>query len=193
MERTMSHHDHRRARTPNCLLVAAAAITLVPATVQAATSATGAQSVTADIANTLEATFPAAYGWGDLDAGAAGNTSSAQTVNVKSNATWGVKASTDQTGGQMKEWTGAAYVGASPKVLTNALNWRVSQIGAAPQATSFAAFTSTPALATGSQAVTGDPGVDVSFLYRQHISYADANAGSNDYRVLVNYDVAQGW
>lgn len=189
----MSRHDLTRTRTVACLLATATVVLLLPVTVQAATTASGSQSVTADVANTLEATFPGSYAWGNLDAGTAGNTSSAQTVNVKSNATWGVKASTDQTGGQMKEWTGAAYVASSPKVLTNALTWRVSQIGATPQATSFAAFTSTPALATGSQAITSDAGVDVSFLFKQLVSYADANAGSNDYRVLVNYDVAQGW
>lgn len=191
----MSHHHLRRTHFPAllCLVATATAVLVLPATVQAATSASGSQSVTADVANTLEATFPGAYAWGSLDAGAAANTSSTQTVNVKSNQTWGVKASTDQTGGQMKEWTGAAYVAVTPKVLTNALTWKVSQIGATPQVTTYAAFTSTPALATGTQAITSDSGTDVSFLFKQLISYADTSAGANDYRVLVNYDVAQGW
>lgn len=179
-----------RLATIAVVLTAAAAVT--PAVAAAATSASGSQSVTADINNTLEATFPSAYAWGNLDPGASGNTSSAQTINVKSNASWGVKASTDQVGGQMKEWTGAAYAG-SPKVLTNALTWRLGTLGGVAQGTSFAAFTSTPALVTGTQALTGDSGVDVGLLYKQIISYADANAGSNDYRVLVSFDVAQGY
>jgi hypothetical protein len=192
----MSHHlsYRRRATTVICLLTAVVAATALPATVQAATSASGSQSVTADVADTLEATFPAAYAWGSLNAGAAGNTSAVQTVNVKSNKAWGVKASTDQAGGQMKEWDGAAYVVASPKVLTNALNWRMSALGGVAQGTSFAAFTNTPASAVTTQPVTSDAGVDVSFLYKQVISYSDVNVGvSNDYRILVGYDVSQGF
>lgn len=164
---------------------------VLPLDAAAATSATGSQSVTADVNDTLEATFPGAFPWGNLDPGTA--TSSAQTINVKSNALWGVKVSTDQTGGQMKEWTGAAYVAATPKVLANPLNWRLSALGGVAQGGAFAAFTSTPALATGSQALTGDAGVDVALTYKQVISYADAKAGTNDYRILVSFDVAQGY
>lgn len=192
----MSHptSHRRRATTAICLLTALAAATALPATVQAATSASGSQSVTADIADTLEATFPSPYAWGNLDAGATGNISAVQTVNVKSNKAWGVKASTDQAGGQMKEWDGAAYVVASPKVLTNALDWRMSALGGVAQGTAFAPFTNTPALAVTTQPITSDAGVDVSFLYKQIISYGDVNAGvSNDYRILVGYDVAQGF
>ncbi len=165
-------------------------ITVLPAAAPAATSASGTQAVTADVANTLEATFPGAYAWGNLDAGTTGNTSSAQTVNVKSNSSWGVQASTDQVAGRMRVWSGAAYLAGT---LTNPLNWRLSTLGGVSQPTSFAAFTSTPALVTGSQAATTDSGVDVALLFKQVISYADASAGANDYRVLVSYDVAQGY
>jgi hypothetical protein len=189
----MPGQNRRIGRSTIALVTVAVAAGSPPAAAQAATSATGSQSVTADVNNTLEATFPGAYAWGSLDAGATGNTSSAQTVNVKSNSSWGVKASTDQVGGHMKEWTGAAYVASSPRTLANALTWRLSALGGAGQPTSFAAFTSTPALVTGSQAVTDDAGVDVALTYKQAISYADVNAGANDYRALVSFDVAQGY
>lgn len=160
----------------------------------AATSASGSQSVTADIANTLEATFPSAYAWGDLIVGAAGNTSTEQVVNVKSNAAWGVKVASDLVDGKMKEWTGAAYVAVTPKVLTNPLTWRLSTLGGVGQATSFAALSSVQALVSGTQPATTDSGVNVGTAYRQVISYADVNAGvTNDYRILVSYDVAQGY
>lgn len=189
----MPGRTRRSARSTIGLMAMAALAAGLPAAAQAVTSATGTQSVTADVNNTLEATFPGAYAWGSLDAGATGNTSSAQTVNVKSNAAWGVKASTDQVGGQMKEWTGSAYVTVSPQTLANALNWRLSTLGGVTQPTSFAAFTSTPALVTGSQSITSDAGIDVGLTYKQVISYADVNAGSHDYRALVSFDVAQGY
>lgn len=177
--------------TSAALLIALIALGL-PATTLAATSATGTQSVTADIADTLEATFPAAYAWGNLNAGAAGNVSTEQVVNVKSNQSWGVKAATDEAGGLMREWNGAAYAGG--KVLVNPLNWRLSSLGGTPQSTSFAAFTSTPALVTGGNTTFSDSGVDVGVKFSQLISYTDVAAGvTNDYRTLVTYQVAQGF
>lgn len=163
----------------------------VPAS--AATSATGSSSVTGDVANTLEATFPSAYAWGSLNAGSTGNESTEQTLNVKSNQTWGVKTSTDLTDGKMKEWTGSAYVTTSPKILTNALTWRLSSLGGTAQSTSYAAFSSTEALVTGSQPITSDTGTNVGLKYKQAVSYADTAAGVNDYRVLANFNVSQGF
>lgn len=171
------------------IFLATVGLALLPA--HGALAATGTQSVTADVANTLAATFPAAYAWGNLAAGAA-STSAEQTVNVKSNALWGLKLSTDIADGRMTEWNGTAYV-ASPKVLTNALNWRMSSLGGVAQGTAFAALTSTPALVTGSQAITSDSGTDVGVTYRQTVSYADTSAGANDYRVLVTFDASQGY
>jgi hypothetical protein len=174
-------------------LVTGTALLAAVAPASADTSATGSSSVTADVASTLEATFPGAYAWGALDAGAAGNTSAAQVVNVKSNQTWGVKTSTDLANGRMKEWDGTGYVAASPKVLTNALQWRLSSLGGVSQATTFASYTGTDALVTGSKPSTDDSGTDVGVSYKQVISYADLSAGANDYRVQVNYNVSQGF
>lgn len=171
-------------------VLAACLVALAPA--HAALAATGAQSVTADVANTLEATFPGAYAWGDLPAGAA-STSSEQVVNVKSNALWGLKLSTDVTDGRMTEWDGSSYIASSPKVLTNALNWRMSALGGVAQGTSFAALSSAQALITGSQTLTGDSGRNVGVTYRQTVSYADVNAGVNNYRVQVTFDASQGY
>ncbi len=176
-----------------CLALTALGALAAPGIASAATSATGNQSVTADIANTLEASFPGSYGWGDLDAGTTGNTSAEQTLTVKSNAAWGVKVASDLVDGKMKEWTGAAYVPVVPKVLTNALTWRLSSLGGTGQGTSFAALSSVQALVSGTQAATSDSGVAVGVTYKQVVSYADPNAGVNDYRLLVSYDVAQGY
>ena len=175
------------------VLGAGAALMIAAAPASAATSATGTSSVTADVANTLEASFPAAYAWGSLNAGATGNTSTEQVVNVKSNQTWGVKIASDLTDGKMKEWTGSAYVTTTPKILTNALDWRLTSIGAAAQSTTYAALSSTEALATGTQAITTDSGTNVGVKYKQVISYSDVAAGVNDYRILANYNVAQGF
>lgn len=176
------------------VLAACAAMLIVAAPASAATTASGTSSVTADVANTLEASFPSAYAWGSLNAGSAGNESTEQTLNVKSNQTWGVKISSDLTDGKMKEWTGSAYVTTSPKILTNALNWRLSSLGGTAQSTTYAALSSTEALATGSQAITSDSGTNVGVKYKQVVSYADVAAGvTNDYRLLSSYNVSQGF
>jgi hypothetical protein len=169
----------------------AAALLYAPA----ALAVTGTQSITADVANTLEATFPGAYAWGDLTPGASGNTSSEQSVTVKSNASWGLKISTDLADGRMKEWNSTTgYVLVSPKVLTNALTYKLSALGGEAQSSAFAALSSTAALLTGSQGNTPDAGVAAGVTFKQVLSFADERAGSsNDYRVVVTYDAAQGY
>jgi hypothetical protein len=176
------------------VLGSVAALMVIAAPASAATTATGDSSVTADVVATLEATFPSAYAWGDLNAGVAGNVSSEQTVNVKSNATWGVKTSTDDAGGQLTEWDGLAYDATSPKVLIHALQWRLSHLDGVVQGAPFVDYSSTPVLVTtNAEAVTPDAGVDVDATYKQTISYGDFVAGVNDYRILVNYSVSQGF
>lgn len=175
-------------------IVAASAVMLTTAAPAfAGTSSAGTSSVTADVANTLEASFPSAYAWGALNAGSSGNESTEQTLNVKSNQTWGVKIASDLTDGKMKEWTGSAYLTTSPKILTNALNWRLSSLGGTAQSTTYAALSSTEALATGSQPITSDSGTNVGVRYKQVVSYADVAAGTNDYRLLASYNISQGF
>jgi len=175
------------------VLGSVAALMIIAAPASAATTAAGDSSVTADVVATLEATFPAAYAWGALNAGVAGNVSTEQTVNVKSNATWGVKTSTDDAAGKLTEWNGVGYDG-TPLVLTHPLQWRMSHLDGVVQGTSFADYTSTPTLVTtNAEAVTPDAGVDVDTTYNQTVSYGDFVAGVNDYRVLVTYSVSQAF
>jgi hypothetical protein len=193
MRRDSARPNTRRLTVAAATAFAGLAVLTLAATAGAATSAAGSQSVTADVANTLEATFPGAYAWGSLDAGGTGTISDEQVVNVRSNASWGVQVASDVSDGRMTEWTGAAYVTPTPKVLTNDLEWRMSSLGGVAQGTSFASLSNVQALVTGTQPTTSDAGVDVGLRYRQAISYADESAGSNDYRVLVSFDVAQGY
>lgn len=165
-------------------------LTLVPAS--GAHAALGLQSIIADVANTLEATFPTSLNLGTLTPGAA-TTSAEQSVLVKSNALWGLRVSTDVADGRMTEWDGTAYVASSPKVLTNPLQWRLSSLGGAAQATSFAALSNTQALVTGSQGLTTDLGTSIGVTFRQAASYADPSAGANDYRIVVTFDASQGY
>lgn len=181
---------------PATRLIPAAAVALALAAApaaSAATSATDTSTVTADIVNTLEATFPADYAWGEsLSPGA--NTSSEQNTTVKSNATWGVKISSDLADGRMKEALAGTYVALTPKVLASPLEWRLSTLGGAAQgSTTFAALSSTEALITGTRPATSDSGTGVGVTYRQPVSYSDVNAGLSDYKIVVNYSVAQGF
>lgn len=171
-------------RTPGVALLAAGLL----AAAAPAHAVTGTQSVTADVANTLEATFPGAYAFGNIVPGATGSTSPTQTVTVKSNASWGMQISSDIADGRMTEHTGAGYA-ASPNVLTNALQWRIT----APQSTSFAAVSSTPATMTSAQGVTGDSGTAVNVLLKQIASFSDPRVNPNSYRVELTYDASQGY
>src|SRR3954466_10897248 len=93
----------------------------------AATTASGSQAITGTPTAPLAATFPSAYAFGTLTVGGAGNTSTEQVVNVKSNASWGVKISSDQAAGKMREWDGSAYVAAG-YILTNAMQWGLTTL-----------------------------------------------------------------
>jgi hypothetical protein len=171
-----------------------AALALAP-TASAAIGATGSQAVTGTPTAQLEATFPSDYAFGTFVVGGSGNTSTEQLVNVKSNASWGIKIASDQAAGKMREWDGSAYV-ASGNVLANALQWALTSTGGTPVASpTYANLSSTATLVTGSQGRTGDSGLNVGARFKQFVSYADeaSLAGSNSYRVLVTYDAAQGF
>lgn len=173
------------------LVLAAGA--LVASNAQAATSASGSQSVTGKPKGQLEATFPGAYNFADWDL-LTDNFSSEQTVNVKSNKSWGVKVSSDQAAGLMREWDGSAYVVAG-ETLGAALNWANTSFDGTPIGSpSYAALSSSQALVTGTKPKTGNAGKDVGVTYRQYVDYNDnADIGADTYRILVTFDAAQGF
>jgi len=162
---------------------------------QAATTASGSQAITGTPTAQLAATFPSNYAFGTLVVGAANNTSTEQVVNIKSNASWGVKISSDQAAGKMREWDGSAYVAAG-NILTNAMQWALTTLGGTPVGSpSYADLSSTATLVTTGQSRTGDSGVDVASTFKQLVSYGDQASltGGHSYRVLVTYDAAQGF
>jgi hypothetical protein len=174
------------------LLLPAVALLLAAApAAQAATSATGNSSVTANIASTLEATFPGNYAFGGLAAG--NNVSTEQVTTVKSNTSWGLKVATDLADGRMAEWAAVAYVPAIGRKLTNPLEWSLSSVGGAAQSSAWNAFSSTPASVVTSQAATDNTGSTVGVTYRQNVSYADQDASPNTYRIQVAYTAQQGF
>lgn len=177
---------------PRLLAIAAAVFLTAAPAASAATSASGSSSVTADVANTLEATFPGNYAWGDLTPGET-PVSTEQVTTVKSNASWGVKIASDLADGKMKQWNGLTYTAVTPKILTNAMEWTISSIGGTGQAASWSSFSNVQALVTGSQSGTNDAGRAVGVKYRQAVSYSDANAGSDDYRIALTYTAQQGF
>src|SRR4051812_43614689 len=109
------HHETRKSlvKRDNLIITGAllGALAVAPGA-QAATTASGSQAITGTPTAQLAATFPSAYAFGTLTVGGSGNTSTEQVVNIKSNASWGVKVSSDQTAGKMREWDGSAYVAA---------------------------------------------------------------------------------
>src|SRR5204863_8269878 len=117
----------------NSILITGALVGALAAapSAMAATTASGSQAITGTPTAQLAATFPSAYDFGTLAVGGAGNTSTEQVVNVKSNAAWGLKISSDQTAGKMREWDGSAYV-ASGNMFTNALQWALTTLGGTP-------------------------------------------------------------
>jgi len=162
---------------------------------QAATTASGSQAVTGTPTAQLAATFPSDYAFGTLVVGAANNTSTEQVVNVKSNASWGVKISSDQAAGKMREWDGSAYVAAG-YILTNAMQWGLTTLAGTPVGSpTYANLSSTATLVTTGQSRTGDSGVDVGTTFKQLVSYGDQASltGGHSYRVLATYDAAQGF
>lgn len=170
-------------------LLALALAGLMPSS---ATAATGTQAVTLDVAPTLTATFPTAYDFGDIAPGAA-QVSPAQTVNVRSNATWGLRISSDLTDGRMAEFDAGAYIPVGGRTLALPLNWRLGSLAGVSQATTFVPVTAVPAPVTLAQGPTSDAGVDVGVLLNQTLSFADQRLGNaGDYRILLSYTASQG-
>jgi hypothetical protein len=168
-------------------ITAAASAALVAGAVpaQAATSASDAQPAQADVPATLTATIPnSLINLGNITPGAAMVESADQTVNVKSNATWGIDVNADKT--NMTEHDGVGYVTPGPKTLTNVFQWKVD-------AGSYAGVTTARAHALAAQSPTDDSGTDAVFKFGQTPSYSDTPlTGGNHYRIQVTYNVEQG-
>jgi len=180
----------RRSGAPvaSALVLAVALVAMLwPAEAPAACAATPA---------CLEVSFPPDLAWGQLDPGPGGNDAPEQMLAVTSNESWGLRVASDLADGRMTEWTGGAYVVASPKILSQPLRWSLSSIDAVPQGPSFQPLSSDPGAVLSGQASTC-PGAcaaaQIGLQYRQIISFADEPAGANDYRIQVMYDAAQGF
>src|SRR3954453_685080 len=93
------HHETRKSLVKREKLIITGALLGALAAAPGATAATtasGSQAVTGTPTAQLEATFPSNSAFATLTVGAAGNASTEQTVNVKSNASWGIKIASDQ-------------------------------------------------------------------------------------------------
>lgn len=178
-------------RITKTFTLAALAALAITSSASAATTASGSQALTGAPAPTLTSSFPSDYAWGSWAIGS-GNVSAEQITNVKSNEQWGVKISSDETGGIMRRWDGSSYVAGA---LANSLQWANTSIGgSAVGSPVYGNLSSTAALVSGSQAITSDSGTDVGVKFKQLVSYADnANLGTDLYRILVTYDAAQGF
>ena len=182
------------------LLTVAAAAAAISTTCLAAAQPAAASGCLINLGTCLVVTFPSGpLNFGSVNA-ATSTISAEQAMSVAAGNTWGIKISSDQAGGKMKEWTGSAYVSSSPKIMHNALQWRVSSINGANQATSFANLSNTPSVALTNQPITGCvlvlltcTDIPLGFKFKLNTSFSDANAGANDYRIQVTYDVALGY
>ena len=177
---------HRVAAAP-ALAAALAVIAATPAA--AATSQSQNQVITGTPTPQLVATFPADFAFASFLPGAT-STSSEQTINVKSNTSWGLRISADSA--NMRRYNGSAYVAGS---LASPLSWaKTSQGGTPVGSPSYAAIaTSTANVVTG-QALTSNSGVDVGVTFQQPVSYADDASISPDYyRAVATYAAGQGF
>lgn len=77
--------------------------------------------------------------------------------------------------------------------MTNALQWRLSEVGGADPGSSFAALPTVRTDVTTGHAQTSDAGADGKVGYRQQTSFDDdVLAGGLDYRLLITYTALQG-
>src|SRR4051794_2971407 len=170
-------------------VLAAAIFATGVAPAAAATTASQAQAITGTPTPQLVATFPSDFAFASFVPGAT-SSSSEQTINVKSNTSWGLRISADSA--NLRRWNGSAYVAGS---LASPLSWARTSLGGTPVGSpSYSAIaTSTANVVTG-QALTGDAGVDVGVSFQQPVSYSDsASIGTDAYRALVTYAAGQGF
>ena len=171
------------------LALAAAIAGTDAATASAATSQSQNQIITGAPTPQLVATFPGDFSFATF-VPAATSSSSEQTINVKSNTSWGLRISADSA--NMRRWNGSAYVAGS---LASPLSWAKTSVGGTPVGSpSYSAIaTSTANVVTG-QALTSDSGVDVGVTFQQPVSYADsASIGADVYRAVSTYAAGQGF
>lgn len=144
-------------------------------------------------------TWPASgLALGTVNAGTT-TVSAEQTISVSSNLDYGVKVVSDLADGRMKEWTGAAYVASSPKVLTTALDVAKTSFNGTTYAPSWQALSSTPFL-LGTNLGPTDCLIglfcgsrDLGVKYRLRTSFADRRASPDSYRILVTYTADHGF
>lgn len=162
-------------------------------------AAHGACTLTLVVVPCIQVDFPAStLALGTVDAGTT-TTSAEQVMTVSANVSWGLRVSADRTGGKMAEWTGSAYA-ASPKVLTDPLQWARTSLDGTPTASpSYAALGTSPAAVVTGRGHTGCVlnllcGTDdVGVRFRQTTHFTDRRASPNSYRILVTYDAQTGF
>ncbi|MBI2914839.1 MAG: hypothetical protein HYY08_02825 [Firmicutes bacterium] len=168
------------------LLVAAAV-----GSVQAATTSTGGTAVTANVEDAISvASWPAqTFNIGGALVPEVPTVSGALSFTVRSNTTWGIKISSDDTAGKMREYDTASssYV-TSGKTLKNSLEWGPTTSGP------WTGVSSTPGTMFAGQASTGDAGATVNFVLRLTASFDDLKlATGRVYRVVLTYTVGTGY
>lgn len=146
----------------------------------------------------LQLSMPAPVALGSLDAGTT-SVSGEQAFVVSSNVAYGVKVSSDLVDGRMRQWTGAAYVAAAPKVLSAPLEVGRSSYNGTPSVLTWHALTDTPfLLGTGLGPTACVLGLlcgthTLGVKYRQRTSFADRRASPDSYRILVTYTADHGF
>jgi hypothetical protein len=146
----------------------------------------------------LQLTMPAPVALGTMDAGTT-TISAEHALVISSNAGYGVKVSSDLVDGRMKQWTGAAYVATSPKILSAPLEVARSSYDGMPSALTWHGLTATPfLLGTGLGPTACVIGLlcgthTLGVKYRQRTAFADRRASPDSYRVLVTYTADHGF
>lgn len=145
----------------------------------------------------LQASFPSALSMGSPLAGSTA-TSGEQAITVSSNASWGVRISSDRADGRPAEFNGSAYV-APTRALSEPLRWSLSSIGTTSYAPDFKALSGTAATVVSGRAATscvillGCGSETVRIRFAQTLRFSDRRAAPNTYRVNVTYLAQHGF